>query len=329
MSDMKKVVVFGASGDTGKYFIDYLLNNYKEEKIEIIAVGTKDTSYFKKVGIKYFKVDISQKNHFNFLPTDIYAVVHLAGAMPAKMEGYVPSRYIDVNITGTLNILDYCRYSNADRILYSQSFGDIKDHADFDPLLKVDLPRKFSFKSDHTIYVISKNAAADLIEHYHQMFGLKKFIFRLPNIYMYTENDKYFVDGKEEKVGYRVIIDQAIKGDDLEVWGDPNRVKDMVYVKDLCLMLSNALFIERNKGYYNVGTGIGTSLMDQIKGIAMVFNPKDKKSNLIMCPDKRNAPEYIMDITNAVEELNYKPMYSYIEMLKDFKKEMQLNRFID
>ena len=35
---MKKIIVFGASGDTGKYFVDYLLNNFKD-KYEIIASG--------------------------------------------------------------------------------------------------------------------------------------------------------------------------------------------------------------------------------------------------------------------------------------------------
>lgn len=41
-----------------------------------------------------------------------------------------------------------------------------------------------------------------------------------------------------------------------------------------------------------------------------------------MRPDKTNAPQYIMDITPAVQELGYAPEYDYIEMLEDFKKEM-------
>ena len=36
-----------------------------------------------------------------------------------------------------------------------------------------------------------------------------------------------------------------------------------------------------------------------------------------------NAPQYIMDITAAVNELEYAPKYDYISMLKDFKKEME------
>ena len=54
-----------------------------------------------------------------------------------------------------------------------------------------------------------------------------------------------------------------------------------------------------------------------------IFGENGRKSEIIMRPDKPNAPQYIMDITPAVEELGYKPQYNYLDMLQDFKKEMQ------
>lgn len=221
-----KVVVFGASGDTGTYFIRYLSEIGFIKENEVIAVGTRETDKFDLYGIPYVQMDITCKNEFKKLPDRVSAVVDLAGAMPARMKGYDPQKYIDVNITGTLNILNYCRESNADRILYAQSFGDIKDHSENNPLLTVDMSRKFSFTSDHTIYVMSKNFAVDMIENYHQMYGLKRFIFRLPSIYLYSPIDTYYVDGKPRKIGYRLLIDKAIAGETIEVWGDPSRVKE-------------------------------------------------------------------------------------------------------
>lgn len=320
---MKKIIIFGASGDTGQYFVRYFLEHYKGNEYQIIATGTRETSCFGQWGVPYYRVDITNKEEFSKLPKDIYAVVNLAGAMPARMKGYNPYKYIDVNITGNLNILEYCRENNADRILFAQSFGDIKDYGEENPLLTVDLPRKFSFTSDHTIYVMSKNFAVDMIENYHQMYGLKKFIFRLPTIYLYSSVDTFYVDGKVRKIGYRQLIDKASAGETIEVWGNPDRVKDMVYVKDFCQMLYKAVFVNRECGYYNVGTGIGTSLIDQIKGMIEVFGEDGKKSKIVMRPDKPNAPQYIMDITPAVKELGYEPQYSYLDMLRDFKKEMQ------
>lgn len=320
---MKKIVVFGASGDTGRYFVDYFCKYNDRRDYEIIAVGSRKTNYFDKLEVPYYQVDITNKENFDKLPTDVYAVVDLAGAMPARMKGYDPQYYIDVNITGNLNILEYCRKNKADRILFAQSFGDIKDYGETELILKADMPRNFSFASDHTIYVMTKNFMVDMMENYYEMYRLKKFVFRLPTIYLYSPIDTYCVDGIEHKIGYRALIDQAIAGEPIEVWGDSSRVKDMVYVKDFCQMLYKALFVNRDKGYYNVGTGVGTSLLEQIQGMIYVFGDENKKSELVMRPDKPNAPQYIMDITPAREELGYEPVYDYISMLKDFKQEME------
>lgn len=321
-----KIVVFGASGNTGTYFIKYFLENNKDKKYEIVAVGTRATDKFEKMGVKYFQVDITKKEDFEKLPKDVYAVVDLAGAMPARMEGYNPQYYIDVNITGNLNILEYCRENNVDRILFAQSFGDIKDYGETELVLKADMPRKFSFKSDHTIYVMTKNFMVDMMENYYEMYGLKKFVFRLPTIYLYSPIDYYYVDGVKRQIGYRLLIDRAIKGEPIEVWGDSTRVKDMVYVKDFCQMLYKALFVQREKGYYNVGTGVGTSLLEQIKGMVDVFGEDDKKSQIVLHSEKPNAPQYIMDITPAEKELGYSPKYDYISMLEDIKLEMKKAR---
>lgn len=320
---MKKIIVFGASGDTGRYFVKYFLDHYVGDEYQIIATGTRETHYFDRFEVPYFRVDITKKEDFAVLPKEVYAVVDLAGAMPARMKGYDPYKYVDVNIIGNLNILEYCRVNKVDRILFAQSFGDIKDYGEENPLLTVDLPRKFSFTSDHTIYVMSKNFAVDMIENYHQMYGLNRFIFRLPTIYLYSPIDSFYVDGIQRKIGYRLLIDRARAGEPIEVWGDPDRVKDMVYVKDFCQMLYKALFVDRSCGYYNVGTGVGTSLLDQIKGMIEVFGEGDRKSEIVMRPDKPNAPQYIMDITEAKEELGYEPQYNYLDMLRDLKKEMQ------
>ena len=321
---MKKIVVFGASGDTGQYFVRHFLDNYTGNEYQIVATGTRETGCFDQLGVSYYRVDITNKDDFSKLPKDVYAVVDLAGAMPARMKGYNPYKYIDVNIIGNLNILEYCRTNHVDRILFAQSFGDIKDYGEENPLLTVDLPRKFSFTSDHTIYVMSKNFAVDMIENYHQMYGLKRFIFRLPTIYLYSPVDTFYVDGVQRKIGYRLLIDKARAGEPIEVWGDSSRVKDMVYVKDFCQMLYKALFVDKSCGYYNVGTGVGTSLLDQIKGMVEIFGENGRKSEIIMRPDKPNAPQYIMDITPAVKDLGYEPKYNYLEMLRDFKQEMLL-----
>lgn len=324
----KKIVIFGATGNTGAYLTEYCLDNLDLNEFEVVAVGRKKTHFFEKIGAKYYRVDITNEDDFKKLPTEeIYAVVNLAAVLPAYMEGYKPEEYIQTNIVGAFNILEYCRKVNADRILYPQSEGDLSGYWGKEILLKPYMPRKFSFKGDHALYVISKNTAVDMIEHYHQEYGIKSFIFRCPTIYAYTPNEYFYVDGKKRILAYRHLMNQALKGEPIEMWGDPTKAKDIVYVRDFCQMLFKAIFTDKDHGIYNVGTGVGVTLKDQIEGLIEVMSPENKKSIIIECPEKPDSREFIMDITNAKEDLGYEPKYYYLDYLKDFKKEMELNRF--
>ena len=63
------------------------------------------------------------------------------------------------------------------------------------------------------------------------------------------------------------MIDKAINGEILEVWGDPNYSKDMVHVNDFSQMLCRAVLVDREEGFYNVGTGKPITIEEQIKTI--------------------------------------------------------------
>ena len=123
------------------------------------------------------------------------------------------------------------------------------------------------------------------------------------------------------------MIDKAIKGEDIEIWGNPNAFKDIVYVKDFCQMVFKALFAEVDGGTYNVGTGIATTLRQQIEGKIQVFSPKDSPSKIIERPEKSTFTSFVMDIENAQSDLGYSPKYDYISYLEDYKYEMEQNRF--
>lgn len=325
---MKKVIVFGATGHLGAYTVDYLKENLDKNRYEIIAVGRKTTNFFSEQGIEYYQVDVTKKEDFLSLPTnDVYAVINLVGVMPAAMRGYTPNPYIEVNINGTLNILEYCRINHVNRIIYTQTEADLSGHWESNKIITPDLPRKFSYKGNYSLYIISKCTAVDLIESYYHNHGLKRFIYRLPTVYHYRPDPYFYKDGEKKILGYRSLIDQAIKGKTIEIWGNPNLVKDIVYVKDFAQMVLKGISVKHDGGIYNVGTGIGVSLEDQIKGIVEVFSSKNQKSKITYRPDMPDTRSFIMDISNAKSELGYKPQYNYMDYLTDFKIEMELNRF--
>lgn len=326
--EKKKIIVLGSAGNLGMYFMDYLNDNLDFKKYEVIATGTKDEYPYEFYKGKYIKVDITKKEDFEKLPKEnIHAVVDFAGILPAYLKKDDPNKYIDVNIKGTLNVLNYCVQAKVDRIAYTQTWADLNGYLKDKKPLKPDLLRKPIFVGDHAIYTVTKCAAVDLIECYHQMYGIKNFIFRLPNIYLYSPEMYYYVNGEKKFISYRYLIQRAIEGKDIEMWGNPDLGKDVIYVKDLCQMIFKSLFVQLQTGVYNAGTGVKTTMREQIEGIVKVFSPKDKPSKIIECPEKKDCDDFVMDIENAKKELGYEPKYDYISYLEDYKKEMKQNKF--
>lgn len=322
---MKKIIVFGATGTLGAPICMHL----KKCGYDVIAVGHRksDNDFFAENGMQYYSVDISNKQDFDILPTDnIYAVVHFAGALPASMSGYNPDLYISSIIHGTLNVLEYTRKVKADRIVFPQSLFDISYMFGTKTPIPADSLRKAPLDGDHAMYVIAKNAAVDMIEHYHAVYGIKRFILRLSRVYLYHPNPYTFTDGKKVLISDRYLIYKAMKGEDIELWGDPNRLLETCSIQDFLQIVEKSLTADIDGGIYNIGSG-GSTLQERIQGIIDVFNPENKKSNIIYCPEKRNAQQFVLDINKTISELGYKPRYSWKDYLLYFKEEMQKQTF--
>lgn len=328
---MKKIIIFGATGNVGSYVTKYASNYFDNKQYEIIATGRKETKVFDRLGIKYISVDINNAEEFNKLPKDnIHAIIFLAAVIPSYMDNYDARSYLNTNIMGFYNVLEYCKENRVDRVIYSTTVFDISLYTKEENIeLFPDMPRNFSYKGDHAVYVISKNTALELIEHYHQEYGIKKFIFRFPTIYNYSSYHYYYPNGQKTLRPLYKMIEQAKAGLDIELWGDPNYSKDMVYVEDCAQMLCKAVEVNRESGFYNVGTGKPVTLKQQIEAIIEVFSPKDKPSKIVYRPDKKAGGGFIMNVNNAIEELGYKPMFGVKELFEEYKKEMEKDTFDD
>lgn len=321
-----KVIVFGATGTVGAYSSVLL----KEKGYDIVAVGRRksDNGFFNDFGVNYYSVDITDKPTFDVLLSEggIDAIVHLAGVMPAQMEGYHPQKYIDSIVTGTLNVLDFAIKSGAKKIVFATSRADSNYLMGKDPIPS-DIVKKFPLNSDHSVYSICKNAAVDLIEHYYYKYGLKRYVLRFSTVYAYHPNKYFHVDGVKKTMAYRFLMDQAMEGKDIEIWGDPTKGKEIVYVEDAVQLIEKSLLAECDGGVYNLGRGVPVTLDEQIKGIIEIFSKPDKKSHIIYRPDKPDAREYVNDISKPMKELGYRPQFDYIDGLKAFKHEMEIQRF--
>lgn len=317
---MKKIMIIGATGSCGAYTAVGL----KSKGYNVVAVAHRasDNNFFEEKGIPYYSIDIKDAKTFKVLPPDIDIVLHFAGTLPAKMKGYNPYEYVNSVLVGTLNVLEWMRQNSCKKIVFTQSIADILYLFGTTEPIPDDVERKFPLASDHSVYSICKNAAVDLIEHYHAQYGIQRFIIRLPTIYCYKPNPYYCVDGEKRWLGWRYIIEQAINGNTLEIWGNPNSIKEMVYVGDFVNMMECCINAEHDGGVYNMGCGHPVSIEYQIRMIAKIFN-SNKKSNIVYKPEKPSSPQFVLSIEKSRRELGYEPKFDFEAMLNSFKHDME------
>ena len=239
---MKKIIIIGATGKVGTYVVDYAKKYFENTEYEVIASGRRQTNFFDRMQIPYYSIDISKSDDFSKLPqNDVYAVILLSAQLPTKSDGQEPQKQFQINLLGGFNVLEYCRKVKADRMLFAQTVFDLSGYFNNNEPLKSNLIPKFSYSDSHSLYVICKNAVIELMEHYYEKYGLKKFVFRLPTIYAYNAWPYMYQDGKKVMRPLYIMINKAIKSEPISIWGDPNYSKDMVHVYDFAQMLCKAI----------------------------------------------------------------------------------------
>lgn len=318
---MKRVIVFGATGNLGAYIAMHL----KGEGYDVIAVGGRkdDHGFFADHGMKYYSVDIRKPGAFEVLPTEgIDAVCHFAGALPSRYA-FDPVELFESITIGTLNVLDWMNRAGCKKIVFPQTPSDMARYHNNGSVIPDDAPRHFPLTGDHAVYTIAKNAAVDLMEHYRAEYGIAFFALRFFTIYQYHPNAWHYCNFRHRMMPFRMLMERASKSLPIEIWGDCRKAKEMVYIKDFVRLVRNCVDSDLPGGCYNVGNGWQVSLEDQIKGIVEVFSPKDHPSEIIYCPEKPDPLENAFSMEKTFRDLHWKPVYSYLDQLRDFKHEME------
>lgn len=318
---MKSVVVFGATGNLGAYISMHL----KEQGYNVIAVGGRkdDHGFFARHGMKYLSVDIRRSESFNVLPVEnVDAVCHFASSLPSRYT-FDAVELIDSITIGTLNVLNWMVKCGCKKIIFPQTPSDMAKFHNNGSVIPDEAPRHFPLTGDHAIYTIAKNAAVDLMEHYRAEYGIAFFALRFFTVYQYHPNAYHYADFKRRMMPFRMLMDRASKGLPIEIWGNCKKAKEMLYIKDFVRIVRQCVDSELPGGCYNVGNGWQVSLEEQIKGIIEVFSPKDNPSPIVYRPEMPDPLENAFAMEKTFRDLNWKPEYSYIEQLRDFKKEME------
>lgn len=327
------IIVIGATGFIGMYTVERLLQAGRS----VLATGRNHMlgQHLEKMGAQYVTLDITKENDFKQLPTvNVEGVIHLAGLLPANAAVDIDKNenaadYFEVNVIGTIHVLEYCRRNAIRKVIGSTSYSDVAGAWRKGYAIKETEVRNFHYTGDHAVYVISKNAACDIMEYYNQQHGMQCAWFRFPPVYGVGPHASIYVNGKLYKSGIQTFIENAIQGKDIELWGDPHITRDIIYVKDVAEAFLLALNSDTTYGLYNMTSGTELDLEEQARAVISVFGDPEKSSKIVYCPGKpNNTPSYLFDMSKAKRDFGFVPKYtSYLMMMEDYKKELESGRW--
>ncbi len=306
---MKKILVTGGLGFIGSHLCEKLikLQNY------VICLDNEFTGNLKNIQhlLKHPNFEFIRHDIVDPIKLEIDEIYHLACPASPKAYQYNSIKTIKTNILGTLNMLGLAKRTKSKFLLTSTSeiYGDPNispQHEEY-------------WGNVNTIGIRScydegKRLAETLTMEYNRNHNLNTRIARIFNTYGPNLSSD---DG-------RVIsnfICQALKNNDITIYGDGTQTRSFCYINDLIEGL-----IKLMDSNYNLPVNIGNPNEITIKKIAeLIVNMTRSKSKIIYLPLPKDDPTNRKpDINRAKEVLNWKPKIKLeeglIKTINYFKK---------
>ena len=212
-------------------------------------------------------------------------VYHLVGATNPASSNRDVIFDAETNLIPTLRLLETCVRAKVRRIVFSSSGGKIYGATDRSPISE-DHPTE-----PRSSYGIIKLATEKYLELFHRLHGLDYTVLRVANCY----GPRLPVAGEQGVVGS--FLDRLNRGEPIELWGDGAVTRDYVYVGDVAQAFLAALGQESPFKIFNVGTGVGTSLLELI---ALMERVTGRRATIVKKPARQvDVPANILDPTRA------------------------------
>lgn len=256
-----KIVITGAAGFIGSHVADIFIKaGHKIVAIDNLVRGCRDNLPEEVI---FFTLDIRDQDIFPLLKREQPEVVlHLAAQADAALSLTDFYSDADVNIMGTLNVLEACRIAGVRRVVYASSAAVYGE-----PLY---LPVNEEYPVFPKIpYGVSKHVPELYLKLYGELYGLEYAVLRLANVYGPGQG----VDGEGGVVN--VFLDKLIKGDNPVIFGDGEQTRDFIYVKDVAEAFLLAAGSVHN-GLYNIGSGTAVSISSLLEQLKKIFNYNKK-----------------------------------------------------
>lgn len=297
-----KVLITGCAGFIGSHLTELFL----EKGHTVVGIDNFDPFYSKELKAKnltvaknnknfsFIELDIRESAEFSTLPKDIELVIHLAAKAGVRPSIEAPKDYIDTNITGTINILEWMKDTGIRKMLFASSssvYGNNK---------KIPFSETDSVDEPISPYAFTKKACELLNHNYYHLYKISILNLRFFTVY-----------GPRQRpdLAIRKFVDNIKHDKPIHLFGDGSTARDYTYVKDTVSGIYCAFnYINSKQNVFdtiNLGNNSPVKLNELV---SCIYGVLGKKPNLVYEPMQPGDVDITYaDITKAKKLLGYNP----------------------
>tara|TARA_B100000963_G_scaffold358304_1_gene382611 strand:+ start:7627 stop:8595 length:969 start_codon:yes stop_codon:yes gene_type:complete len=308
-----KVLVTGGAGFIGSHIVSELLKKDVGEVLVFDNFARGEKGYLAnqleddRCSLFLNGADVREIDLLNRAMEGTDYVIHTAAMWLLHCKDY-PRTAFNVNIEGTFNILEACVNHNVKKLIYSSSasvYGDA---------IEVPMTEEHPFMNKN-FYGATKIAGEAMCRAYFDRYGLDYVGLRYMNVYGPHQDQTAAYTGV-----IPIMLNKIDENEPPEINGDGSQAYDFIYVEDVARCNVLALEASASDQFYNVGSGVQTSIKElcdlilQLKqsNLKVNYKPYSKDDarqmvqNRIGCPKKAKEDlnfVYEYDLTRGLEKL--------------------------
>lgn len=234
-----KVIVTGSAGFIGSHLAEML----RDQGHEVIGIDDFSTGHNVVEGIEQYNEDIRDFDRIEPIFAGVDVVFHLAamGRVPMCIDD--PKRAYEVNVMGSVNVLEAARLNKVPRVVLSSSC--------------------IAYSDQDTAYKTTKIAMEEAAKAYRTFHGVSTVCLRYANVY-----------GPRQEIGmdsamFAMLRDSFNREGKVHIFGDGEQTRDWTYVTDICRanMLAG---LSAYEGELDIATGRSISLNYIVKDVLKV-----------------------------------------------------------
>jgi UDP-glucuronate 4-epimerase len=314
-----RYLVTGGAGFIGSHLVYSLLR----DEHDVVAVDCFDDFYDPAVKRRNlqpvmaspkFRLDVTDIRDVTalqriFSSNKFDAVIHLAARVGIHSSTDKPELYYDVNVNGTLKLLEVMRLFGCKKLIFASSssvYGNTEIFP-FEETAKVDCPI--------SQYAASKISGELLCHTYHVLYGFDVFCLRFFSVYGPRQ--------RPEMAIHR-FFSNIINGIPLKIYGDGSIKRDYTFIDDIIYGIRASIERVNNYEIINLGGATSISLLELIKLIEKIV---EKPSQIIKMPVRpEDVKSTLASIKKAEKCLQYNPRTMIENGLKLFYQWMQAGK---